>query len=106
MIYTVGNEQNYDLGLSKLGREFKKLGSLPGWYPGGFVVRTIEDGIRLVREQGTSDWAVYEVDADWINDTKPSARGWWHALQRDAVIVRKVVDAQGNLIEPVAAGTK
>lgn len=98
MIYTVGNEKNYDEGLILYGAEFKKAGR-NGDYPGGFAVHTIEDGWRLVEEfKKVGEWAVYEIVAIWERDTSPSENGWWHGLQSDAVILRKVMDSMGNLI--------
>lgn len=98
-VYTVGNEKNYDYGIKKYGDEFKKLGKTPGCditgglpYAGGFACQTPEDARRLLEEQGrVGEWAVYELAADWEKDTVPSKNGWWHALIRDAVIVKKVV---------------
>jgi hypothetical protein len=89
-VYTVGNRQSYDQGLKEHGRKFTKTGRYPG-YPGGFAVNTQRDGKRLIVEQGkTGEWAVYELEASWKEDTVPSKSGWWHALIRDAVILRKV----------------
>ena len=99
MIYTVGHEKKYDKLLhDTLGHSFKKLGR-NGTYPGGFAVATVDDATRLIEEWGkVGEWAIYEVDADWEKDTKPSLQGWWHALQRDALITRKVVVKRTELV--------
>ncbi len=92
MIYTVGYEKGYDVQLADPTKApgFLKVGR-NGSYPGGFAVRTPLEAARLIEEWGkTGEWATYELDADWEADTKPSLQGWWHALQRDARIVRKV----------------
>ena len=91
MIYTVGYEVGYDEQLAgPNARKFNKVGR-NGSYPGGFAVRTPLEAARLIQEwDKKGEWATYEVDADWEADTKPSLQGWWHALQRDARILRKV----------------
>jgi len=92
MIYTVGYEKGYDEQLANLRTNggFLKTGR-NGSYPGGFAVRNTEDAARLIREWGKEgEWAIYQVAASWEKDTKPSLQGWWHALQRDAAIVKKV----------------
>ncbi len=89
-VYTVGNEQNYDLNIALYGAGFKKVGHRPN-YPGGFACKTPEDAARLIAERGyRGAWAVYELAADWEADTAPSENGWWHALINDARILRKV----------------
>lgn len=94
-VYTVGNTHIYDDGIANLGRDFCKLGPREG-YPGGFAVNSVDDGLRLIIEMGKeTEWSVYELDADWEQDTLPSKNGWWHALQRDAVILKKVPLANG-----------
>ena len=90
MIYTLGDEVSYDEGLLKYGSKFEKLGK-SGIYPGGIACQTREDAQRLLEELGWSNCAVYEVDADWEKDTVQSKSGWWHALIKDSVIIRKVV---------------
>lgn len=91
MIYTVGFEVGYDEQLAgPNAHRFDKVGR-NGSYPGGFAVRTPMEAARLIHEWGKEgEWATYEVDADWDADTKPSLQGWWHALQRNARILRKV----------------
>ena len=89
-VFTVGNEKNYDRGIASCGREFKKLGKDLA-YPGGYACRTPEDARKLIVQEGReSEWAVYELEADWEKDTESSENGWWHVLLLDAVIVRKV----------------
>jgi hypothetical protein len=92
MIYTVGNKRVYDEKIEharKSGGSFAKLGA-DGDYPGGFAVRTIEDARRLIRERGKGrGWAIYEVDADWDRDTRPSQHGWWHGLIFTSRIIGK-----------------
>lgn len=91
MIYTVGYEVGYDEQLAgPNAHKFDKVGR-NGSYPGGFAVQTPLQAARLIQEWGKKgEWATYEVDADWELDTKPSLQGWWHALQRNARILRKV----------------
>lgn len=90
MIFTVGHEGRYDRLMSR--GVFMKQGRLRN-YPGGLVFRTAADARRYMLELGQHDgWAVYEVDADWEHDTKMSEHGWWHALIRDSVVTRKVVE--------------
>lgn len=90
-VYTVGFRKNYDKGLVEYGDKFLKKGA-EGDYPGGFAVRTAEDGQRLIDERPElgEGYAVYELDADWDKDTGPSEHGWWHGLKRDARILRRV----------------
>lgn len=93
MIYTVGNEQSYRRQMRngpthKVGRRPPGDSRFPDGYAGGYAVRTIEDGERLIEEMGQGrDWAVFGMEADWETDTVPSANGWWHALLRDALLV-------------------
>jgi len=89
-VYTVGDEDTYDSRLKACPSNFKKLGKTDN-YPGGFALKTIEDAVRLIKEfNKVREWAVYELDADWDEDTVKSERGWWSGLQRDAYILRKV----------------
>ena len=91
-VFSVGYEPTYDLGIKNYGQAFRKQGSRPlEGYPGGFAVRSIEDGKRLIAEMGVGrQWAIYLLDAEWTVDTRPSQNGWWHALVRDVVVLRKV----------------
>lgn len=89
-VFTVGNEKNYDRGIAEHGITFVKTGRTPN-YPGGFAVRTPQDGWKLIAELGKlGEWAVYALAAFWHKDTAPSANGWWHALLNDAQILRKI----------------
>lgn len=91
-VFTVGHEETYDRGISERGGKFKKVGRSDD-YPGGFACRTPEDAERLIDEfDKRGKWAVYELDADWDDDTVQSLNGWWHALLRSSVIMRKALD--------------
>jgi len=98
MIYTVGNREGYlrlifDMGtILKIGKcaveDFvgdKK--EFPDGYPGGYALRTIKDGERLIKELNRPDFAVFGLNADWERDTEPAGDGWWHYLLRDAEII-------------------
>jgi len=92
-VFTVGNEQAYDLGLQVRGKDFQKIGrrnGLVNHYPGGFAFKSADDANKLIKEfERQDEWAVYELEADWEKDTVPSKNGWWHALINDVRIIRK-----------------
>lgn len=99
-VYTVGYEPMYDKGIAELGNDFRKKGRTHD-YPGGFAANTVEDAKRLIVEHGDGKgWAIYELDADWDRDTVQASNGWWRDLLNDSVILRKVVDAKGQDIDP------
>jgi len=96
LIFTVGHAESYRRGIAELAtrnEHLQKLGPRPAdgtspAYHGGFAVETRADGERLINEFGKrGEWDVFALDAEWNIDTKPSLDGWWHNLQRDAVIV-------------------
>lgn len=93
-VFTVGHAKVYDEGLVEYGDDYMKLGRCVRdgeRYPGGFAVNTIDDGLRLIEEQGKAGiWGVYRLDAVWSKDTEPSEDGWWHNLVNDARIVERV----------------
>ena len=90
LIYTIGSTKLYDSGLKNHIGKFFKQGMTPS-YPGGFAVKTIQDGKQLIEEMGEKEsWAVYEIEAKWGVDTKKSENGWWHLLLKDARIKRRV----------------
>ena len=93
MIYTIGHEANYQKaiadspyhGISKVG---KTIGPQGEPYSGGYAFQTIEDAERRIVEEGkVGVWAVFGLDADWEQDTEPTAAGWWHYLLRDAAVI-------------------
>lgn len=89
-VYTVGHEVSYDTGLAQLGPDFMKMGPNKH-YAGGYALQSVADAERLIKEcEREWTWAVYELDADWDEDTKPSEVGWWRGITRDCVILRKV----------------
>lgn len=99
-VFTVGYEPMYDKGIAVRGNDFKKKGRTHD-YAGGFAANTVDDAKRLIDEHGAcKGWAVYELKADWDRDTVPSSDGWWRDLITDSVILRKVVDAKGQSINP------
>ena len=90
LIYTVGSAKVYDLGLKNYPGKFLKQGMTPT-YSGGFAVKTIKDGKQLIEEMGEErSWAVYEIEARWGVDTRKSENGWWHLLNKDVRIKRRV----------------
>ncbi len=89
-VFTVGYAPTYDRSISELGDNFQKLGRTED-YAGGFAVSSFSDAERLIDEfDQRGMWAVYELAADWERDTVPSDNGWWHALVKDSVVIRKV----------------
>ena len=99
-VFTVGHEANYDRGIVEYDKKFQKQGRRKD-YPGGFAVRTPEDAERLIDEQGKrGEWAVYALAADWKKDTVPSENGWWHALVKSSLIVRKIPSLNSILSQP------
>jgi hypothetical protein len=89
-VFTVGNRRMYDNGIRKYGDAFQKTGRTAE-YAGGFAVASFADGQRLIDEfHKRGEWAVYELEADWDTDTVQSDNGWWHALQRDSKVLKKV----------------
>lgn len=96
-VYTVGHAETYRHGIAEHGDGFTKLGrrargshQFPDGYPGGYALASPEDARRLIEEEGRPEWAVFELAADWDEDTAPSQVGWWHSLLHDAVILREV----------------
>lgn len=88
--FTVGHAANYDKGLDQFGVAFKKMGRTKD-YTGGFALQTAADAFRLIEQLGEGrGWGVYEMEARWGKDTAPSINGWWHALLKDATIIRRV----------------
>ncbi len=82
MIYTIGYAKHYDAGLEQAadtGIPMLKKGAVAD-YPGGIAVKTVEDGLRAIREHpeigSGKGYAVYEVYANWEADTKPSRHGF------------------------------
>lgn len=99
LIYTIGHRPSYDEGLGiagQTGPTLMKRGPQRD-YPGGYAFQTAADAQRRIGEAYPDrDFAIYAVDADWDVDVKPSANGWWGALQRDAVVLRKVEAAMAS----------
>lgn len=91
-VLTVGYEPMYDRGIQELGDKFQKLGRTKD-YAGGFAVSSFADAQRLIAAfDQRGQWAVYELDADWDRDTVKSDNGWWHALLKDSIVMRKVTE--------------
>ena len=86
MTFTVGYEKGYDQFLADPATSdgFCKLA-------GGYALGSPREAARIIHEMDKQgDWAVYQVEADWKGDTRPSPDGWWHVLRRDVRILRKV----------------
>jgi len=87
MIFTVGNKENYDRGLSKYPGAFLKKGrDEKEGYEGGWVWPTAEKAAEFcTRYYG---YAVYALDAEWTSDDvlvfKGDEIGY---LLRDAVVL-------------------
>jgi hypothetical protein len=89
-VFTVGHAPTYDRGIRELGSKFKKLGRTKD-YAGGFAVKSPDDAKRLINEFNKhNEWAIYEIEADWDTDTIPSTNGWWHALLKSSIVLRKI----------------
>lgn len=94
VVFTVGDEQQYDRLLQD--DNLVKMG-IRDDYPGGFACQSAEDALRLIDEQGkTGVWAVYELQASWKRETKPSLNGWWHALVNNSEVLRKCDSTVAN----------
>ena len=102
MIYTIGNQESYDDALRQNGAQgikTLKMGRRDD-YPGGYAFQTASDAARRIAEAYPGrGFAIYEVDADWDQDTYPSAAGWWRNLKTDRPIIGRHV-AEMNLQEP------
>jgi hypothetical protein len=92
VIYTVGNERQYDARL-KQDRPLIKRGRV-GSYPGGIACQHATDAIAVIAEfKQIGAWAVYSVDAQWDLHTEQSSNGWWHVLYLDAPVTGKIYSA-------------
>lgn len=89
-VFTIGHRKNYDRGLKRYGRDFKKVGRTAD-YPGGYAFTSPATAMKRIDElHKVGVYAIYELEADLDKDTVPSDNGWWRALIRDAVILRRV----------------
>lgn len=87
-VFTLGGP-HYEEELEKQGKGFKKLGKTDD-YPGGIACKTPELALRARRVFEKPEWDVYELEADWFEDTRPSVNGFWHALINTSRILHKV----------------